>query len=283
MRTVKRFEHIVIASDLDGTLLAKNEQGDARNRERIRYFTENGGRFTIASGRSAYQIEGRIPYETSLLNLPAVTANGTCLYDFAASRAVEEHIMPHATVLRVCEYLKQNFPTVAPRASSPIAMLAENDSNPYIRSDYGLMKDFFRFLPVSEWEPIGVYKMGLRGDADNITALWEAMERDFGDELEMAPSASTLLDVQMKGRTKAALLSDLVKSLPQPTVLCTVGDYDNDVAMHRMADLPVCPANAVDSVKSICKLQLCHHSEGVIGNLIDYLDTHDVSHLANQK
>jgi len=280
---VKRFENIVIASDLDGTLLAKNELGDARNRERIRYFTENGGHFTIASGRSAYQIEGRIPYPTTLLNLPAVTANGTCLYDFAAGRAVEEHIMPHATVARVCEYLKQHFPTVAPRASSPIGMLAENDSNPYILRDYGFMKDFFQFLPVSEWETLGVYKMGLRGDPDQISALWKAMERDFAAELEMAPSASTLLDVQVKGRTKAALLADLVKRLPQPTVLCTVGDYDNDVAMHRIADLACAPDNAVDSVKSTCSLHLCHHSEGVIGDLIDYLDTHDVSDLATQK
>ena len=281
---MKRFEHIVIASDLDGTLLAKNEAGDARNRERIRYFTENGGHFTIASGRSAYQIEGRIPYPTDLLNLPAVTANGTCLYDFANARAVEEYRMPHATVLHICDYLKRYFPAVAPRASSPIGMLAEDDSNPYIRRDYGFMKNFFHFLPVSEWEKLGVYKLGLRGDADQISALWKAMERDFADELEMAPSDATLLDVQVKGRTKAALLSEiLAQTFSHPVVLCTVGDYDNDVAMHRLADLPCCPDNAVDAVKSICRLHLCHHSEGVIGDLIDYLDTHDVSHLATKK
>ena len=280
---MKPFDHIVIASDLDGTLLAKDEAGDARNRERIRYFIENGGHFTLASGRAAYQIEGRIPYPTDLLNLPAVTINGTCLYDFATGRAQEEHFMPHATVLRVCEYLERYFPTVAPRASTTIGMVAVDDSNPYIRRDYGLMQDFFHFMPVSEWEKIGVYKLGLRGDPDQIATLWEAMERDFADELEMAPSHATLLDVQVKGRTKAALLVDLVKSLPYPTVLCTVGDYDNDVAMHRIADLPCAPANAVDSVKEICQLHLCHHSEGVIGDLIDYLDTHDVSHLARQR
>ena len=278
-----RFEHIVIASDLDGTLLANNEAGDARNRERIRYFTENGGHFTIASGRASYQIEGQIPYPTSLLNLPAVTINGTCLYDFSAGRAIEGHLMPHATVLRVCEYLKRYFPTVAPRASSPIGMLAEDDGNPYIQADSVRMRDFFHFLPVSQWEQIGVYKLGLRGDADKIAALWQAMERDFADELEMAPSASTLLDVQPKGRTKAVLLDELVSSLPHPTVLCTVGDYDNDAAMHRIADLACAPANAVDAVKAICDLHLCHHSEGVIGDLIDYLDTHDVSHLARRR
>ena len=280
---MKRFEHIVIASDLDGTLLAQNEAGDARNRDRIRYFIENGGHFTIASGRCSLQIEGRIPYPTDLLNLPAVTVNGTCLYDFGGGRAVEEHFMPHATVLRISEYLKAYFPSVAPRASTPIGMLAENTDNPYIQQDAARMRDFFTVCPVSEWEKIGVYKMGLRGDADQISALWEAMTRDFADELEMAPSASTLLDVQAKGRTKAALLADLVKKIPHPTVLCTVGDYDNDAEMHRVADLACAPANAVERIQEICPLHLCHHSEGVIGDLIDYLDTHDVSHLAKQR
>ncbi len=281
---MKRFEHIVIASDLDGTLLALNEAGDARNRERIRYFIENGGHFTIASGRIPPQITGRIPYPPELCNLPSVTGNGTCLYDFASSQVVEEHRMPYETVCKIIDYLAQNFPDVAVRASTPMGLFAVDDTNPYIRSDYERMREVFFFRPISEWKAIGVYKLALRGDADRVAALWEAMKRDFADELEMAPSGITLLDVQPKGRTKASLLCDMVdRYVPHPVVLCTVGDYHNDVDMHRHADLACCPANAVDSVKSICPIHLCHHREGVIGDLVDYLDTHDVSHLAKRR
>lgn len=281
---MKRFEHIVIASDLDGTLLAGNEAGDERNCERIRYFLENGGHFTVSSGRIFCQIEGRIPYPTELLNLPAVTANGACLYDFASAHAVEEYRMPHEMVLRIDDYLKRYFPDVAARASTPAGMLAYHESNPYIQRDWLNMSDFFSFRPVEEWSSVGVYKLALRGDADRIVALWDAMNKDFAGELEMAPSHATLLDVQRKGRTKAALLADMVANyLPYPTVLCTVGDYDNDVEMHKIADLPCCPANAVDRVKAVCRLSLCHHSEGVIADLVDYLDTHDVSALATRK
>lgn len=281
---MNRFEHIVIASDLDGTLLALNETGDARNRERIRYFIENGGHFVIASGRIPPQIIGRIPYPPELCNLPSVTGNGTCLYDFVSSRVVEDYQMPYKTVCKILAYLEQNFPDVVARASTPKGLLAIDNTNPYIQSDYERMKEVFDFHPLSEWGAIGVYKIALRGDADRVAALWEAMKRDFADELEMAPSGRTLLDVQPKGRTKASLLRDMVaRYLPHPVVLCTVGDYYNDVDMHRVADLPVCPANAVDAVKQICHLHLCRCSEGVIGDLVDYLDTHDVSHLMTQR
>ena len=281
---MKRFEHIVIASDLDGTLLALNEEGDARNRERIRYFIENGGRFTIASGRIPHQIEGRIPYPPELCNLPAVTGNGTCLYDFASSRVLEEQRMPYQTVCKIFEYLEHYFPDVAGRASTPEGLFAVDDSNPYIRSDRERMGEIVSFRPLSEWEAVGVYKIALRGDADRIAALWEMMKRDFADDLEMAPSGITLLDVQPKGSTKASLLRDMVnRYVPHPVVLCTVGDFYNDVDMHRVADLPVCPANAVDAVKEVCALHLCRCREGVIGDLVDYLDTHDVSHLVKQR
>ena len=56
------------------------------------------------------------------------------------------------------------------------------------------------------------------------------------------------------------------------TILCTVGDYDNDLEMHSISDLPVCPSNANDVVKSICKLQLCSNDDGVIADLVDYFD-----------
>ncbi len=281
---MKRFEHIVIASDLDGTLLALNEAGDARNRERIRYFIENGGHFMIASGRIPHQIIGRIPYPPALCNLPSVTGNGTCLYDFASSRVIEEHRMSYQTVCKIMDYLETNFPDVAARASTPEGLLAIDDSNPYIRSDHERMGEIVSFRPLSEWEAIGVYKLALRGDADRVALLWDAMKRDFADDLEMAPSGSTLLDVQPKGSTKASLLRDTVnRYVPHPIVLCTVGDYHNDVDMHRVADLPVCPANAVDAVKAICPLHLCRCREGVIGDLVDYLDTHDVSHLIKTK
>ena len=48
---MSKFENIVIASDLDGTYFATGTKLVERNLERVRYFCENGGHFTFATGR----------------------------------------------------------------------------------------------------------------------------------------------------------------------------------------------------------------------------------------
>ena len=50
-KTVKEFEGILIISDFDGTI-ACDGKVSSENREAIRHFTENGGRFSLCSGRA---------------------------------------------------------------------------------------------------------------------------------------------------------------------------------------------------------------------------------------
>ena len=52
---MKKFENILIASDIDGTLLFQNEI-HPRNFEKLRYFCENGGHFALATGRNHMDI-----------------------------------------------------------------------------------------------------------------------------------------------------------------------------------------------------------------------------------
>ena len=54
--------------------------------------------------------------------------------------------------------------------------------------------------------------------------------------------------------------------------LCCVGDYDNDIEMLEAADISACPSNANDNVKAISKLQLCSNDEGVIGDLVEWIE-----------
>ncbi len=48
----KKFDGYVIYSDLDGTLLNNNKEVSDENKEFINYFIENGGKFSIATGRA---------------------------------------------------------------------------------------------------------------------------------------------------------------------------------------------------------------------------------------
>ena len=59
-------------------------------------------------------------------------------------------------------------------------------------------------------------------------------------------------------------------SLDNKTLVC-IGDHYNDIEMLKMADIAICPKNAVDEVKNICEYVAddCHNN--AIKGAIEYL------------
>lgn len=281
---MKRFDHIIIASDLDGTFLNANGGVVPRNLEAIRYFTENGGHFTFSTGRTADIILPRIPMAPTLLNLPAVTGNGTCLYDFAEKKASCEYLLPYEILKELGDFFATEAPDLAMRASTQTGLAAYDLDNPRIRSEYERNRDQYEIVPFADWDKLGVYKLAVRGNPERLQELYPTFEKRWGDRTQLALSWNDLLDIQLGGRTKAVMLRELIAArFDTPTVLCAVGDYENDLEMLRMADLAACPDNAIDAVKAVCPLHFCSNNEGVIGDLVEYLDTHDVAPMATRK
>ena len=71
---------------MDNTLLTAKEGIPACNRSVIRLFTAMGGRFTVASGRPPESI--RAALGDIELSLPAISCNGSLLYDFQTNRVL---------------------------------------------------------------------------------------------------------------------------------------------------------------------------------------------------
>ena len=90
-----KFDGVLLASDFDNTLVWTEDalrQGTAmpqvpeRNREALRYFMANGGRFAISTGRALpafRRFVDQVP-----MNAPGVVCNGAGLYDFQADRYI---------------------------------------------------------------------------------------------------------------------------------------------------------------------------------------------------
>lgn len=101
------------------------------------------------------------------------------------------------------------------------------------------------------------------------------MEAAFGDTFEYSVSSPRFFELQRRGCTKATGLRFVAEYLQErlghPVTTVAVGDQENDLPMLMAADIAACPANAVDTVKRVCGLHLCHHDEGCIGDLIERL------------
>ena len=79
---MKKFNQYLIVSDLDGTFLGEDGTPILKNLEALRFFEENGGLFTIATGRDYRVLNYIFPNAKDFLSCPAILCNGAYLYDF---------------------------------------------------------------------------------------------------------------------------------------------------------------------------------------------------------
>ena len=90
---MSKFDNILLLTDLDGTLLYNAEMPD-KNRAAIKYFIENGGIFSVATGRAPDFIKKKIPY----INAPVCSLNGAVIYDLKEDKIIKEYFLPKKSV-----------------------------------------------------------------------------------------------------------------------------------------------------------------------------------------
>ena len=83
------FSDILLTVDYDHTMTAPDTTIPERNIEAIRYFMENGGAFTVNTGRSVPM--ARVIAEKVPLNAPLLLYNGSAAYDTKTNTFVFAH------------------------------------------------------------------------------------------------------------------------------------------------------------------------------------------------
>ena len=73
-----KFDGVLLASDFDDTLYGSDYTVSEENVKALTYFTEEGGRFTVATGR-AHATFAPV-WKLSPINAPVVLSNGSALY-----------------------------------------------------------------------------------------------------------------------------------------------------------------------------------------------------------
>ena len=268
------FSKYLIATDLDGTFFADGSQLVPRNLEAVRRFCEGGGMFTLATGRVQLNIFRRIPQPEALLSAPAVMCNGAYLYDFSTRTALFEEFIPEQDARELLAFAKANFPDVAFRVAAPNALRIEDPSDPFLARDLlsyppeSVYVGPVDALPMDDW-----YKIVFRADGARNAQVRAMLSAHFGDRLSVIPSDPTIMEVQRPDTDKATGIAKLRRYLGEQTrTVITCGDFENDIPMHRAADVAVAPANALPTVKEICDLVLCSNNEGLIADVIEAIE-----------
>ncbi len=268
---MKKFDDIVIVTDLDGTFLDEREGLVERNLRAIEYFKQNGGRFTIATGRVAKHALGAIPGLATIVNMPAVTCNGACLYDFAEDKVFAQYPMERGLICELVAFVRDRFPSVGVRAGAHeycFLTTPEDTRNTYIAQDF-LRYEGMECLvcPFEEWDSLPILKIVLRGDCEVMNEVLSELVAHFGDRISACKSWPTIVDVQAGGVNKGSTLKKYV----QGSKIYACGDYINDTEMLQAADVAVCPSGAHGKIKEMCDLCLGSNNDGLIADLVEYI------------
>ncbi len=274
------FSDILLLADFDRTLTDANSRIPVRNVEAIRAFTEAGGAFTVATGRSIPMFRARaaeIP-----CNVPLILYNGAGAYDYRTERL--EDPVPMAEGKDLIAWLAKEYPT--------LNLEIQGVQRHFLLGGNPLRDDFYRvnrtaFVHAAQDSlPDRILKVSLLGSFRDLSvrqfftdekpeeiALFDELMVRLRAEwpgVSAERSAQRILDIQDRSATKGAAARRLARRLGRSLLVCA-GDARNDLTMLREADLAFAPADCEAAVREAGIPLVCPCGEGSVADVIERL------------
>ena len=269
------FSDVLLTVDYDRTLTAPDSSIPERNLEAIRYFMDNGGAFTVNTGRSVPMTKvfrDRVP-----VNAPLLLYNGSAAYDLAENRLTFLHEI-RMDMWKTVRELLETFPHLTVEVQSLDAHY-NFVPNPMFdafsrRNDcaYGLARmdqDLGPFLKFTLYGPFHTDVLAdmFSGTEEEIAAIDAAealLNEKYGEHCAVYRAAAQIIDVHAKGVSKNRSARELQAHLGRKILVCA-GDAPNDISMLDGADYAYVPADAVlaDRYETVCPC-----GEGAVADVI---------------
>ena len=264
-----KFDNIIIVSDIDGTFLGKESRMVDKNVEAVKYFTQNGGKFTFVTGRNPVELKKMIPLSAELANIPVGCCNGIHLCNIDTMEIMHDELLDKETIFGI-------YKRVLSEENRNYQMLMVHGSEFYAFTDeeFDFVKDYpesCHKITLDSAQDVELNKIVLFGDPALIDGVAQNILSLFKEKVDCVRSLPIAREFVPKGKVKNVAVEQLMSKYPDCT-LFAVGDYENDFEMLSVAHHSVCPANALDSVKKLCDIHVCDHDEGAIADLIHIIE-----------
>lgn len=269
------YSDVLLTADYDRTLTAPDSTIPQRNVEAIRYFMENGGAFTVNTGRSvpmARPFLDKVP-----VNAPLLLYNGSAAYDVQTGKFLFCHEIPLDLwqTVRTCMELFPDM-TVEVQGVDAHYRFQENPAWDAFCDHNGCSRGFARpgddlgpFLKFSVYGQIRDVTVshlfsGTEEEYRQIDQVQEILLQRFGACCEVFRAAPRILDIHAKGVSKARSARQLQQKLGRKILVCA-GDAENDLSMLRDADYAFVPGDAIlaDRFPTVCNC-----ADGAVADVI---------------
>ena len=232
------FDGYLFLTDMDGTLTDR-EKLSQENIDAIRFFQQEGGLFTLASGRAPGYL--RDYAEKIGLKASVIGINGTVIYDLEKDELLFSDCLDEGAI-EVVEYAIEHYEGIL--AESTTYSMEEWAGIYELKDQKQSFREYAKTLP-SPW-----YKLILIVRSDVSEKILLDLRERFGDRYNFERSWPEGIEMHSKGSGKDVCLKRL-KEYFGDRIHTTVaaGDYENDLPMIQAADIGYAVGNAIASVK----------------------------------
>ena len=267
------FEDILLTVDFDRTLTGPDGKIPQRNLDAIAYFMENGGSFTLNTGRGVgtfWKYMDTIPH-----NAPLLMYNGSAAYENGQLTQLKPIDLDPWETLHT---MRKLFPGLNLEVQGPkvhhlidpqpefIALYERQNWRYAIATDGEPLEPFIKFAL------FGTPRQPVVGDLFDVTPEEETMFRNaeetikalYEGKVSVFRAAPRIIDVHAIGVSKNAAARTLQARLGKKLLVC-VGDAENDISMLDGADYAYCPADGVvaDRYETVCNC-----ADGAVADVI---------------
>lgn len=269
-----KFDGMLLVSDLDGTLLDDNKQVPQANLDAIRYFQQEGGVFTLGTGRT-YETS-RVFYRMAEANAPIVCFNGGALYDFDKEDFVWYAAIEDTAFCTVVDEVEQAFPGIGIEVYTDRQLYFHRE-NAY--SDAHLAREPLNHI-VQDYhnDPAHIWMKTIFTDSPERLKQLEAFIQqqryvERFPSIRFVYSEQTFFELLSREGTKGTGLLALAKYLGiDRTRTCAIGDNYNDEEMLRDAAMSFCPENGVPEMKELAGMVTRNNNQGAIVDAVTWME-----------
>ena len=267
------FSDVLLTVDFDRTMTGPDSKIPQRNLDAVAFFMENGGTFTINTGRSVSSFKkhlGKVP-----VNAPILMYNGSARWENGQLTQLK---LLDMDLWETVNTLRAQFPGMNLEIQGTDAHYLIDPEPAYV-AFYDALKWGYRIAkPGDDLGPFMKFALAGSPKSKSVATLFDISEKEdaafdaaqarilelWEGKVEVYRAAPRIIDVHAKGVSKIAAARQLQKELGKKILICA-GDAENDIPMLEGADFAFCPSDGMVANRFP---NVCACAQGAIADII---------------
>lgn len=263
---MSKFKNTILLTDLDGTLFKADATVSQKNIDALNYFTQNGGRFGVCTGRA--MVNAMSYLKGVPINFYSVFCNGAFMYDMNNQAIAKTYSVDKQKMIPIIEGVLREQPNIGVQIhnESTINFVSPKEILTQKIIDNHYPCNFVKLEDVMEMEWI---KVVFNGNNEQLEWVKEYTEEQSKGVFERVKSSTMYYEFLSHGISKGSMLEEMRTHLTDKDKIYAVGDYYNDEQMILKADVGIITSNAPDDLKAVADFTCNDNSNDALADVID--------------